>query len=66
MGLGFGVSVGSNDNIEGNFCYSNVVKYMSLVWGGFGFEFLYVFSNKVGSFQQNCVFSVGVNFDQYM
>jgi len=64
MGPGLGVSVGSNDNIEGNFRYSNSVKYASPVWGGLGFESLYAFSNKAGSFQQNRAFSAGVNFDK--
>nr|WP_241161798.1 porin [Burkholderia gladioli] len=63
MGPGLGVSVGSNDNIEGNFRYSNSVKYTSPEWGGFGFKALYAFSNKAGSFQQNRAFSAGVNFD---
>ncbi|WP_284506982.1 porin [Caballeronia sp. GAFFF1] len=62
MGPGLGVSVGSNDNIEGNFRYSNSVKYASPVWGGFGFEALYAFSNKAGSFQQNRAFSAGLNY----
>jgi predicted porin len=62
MGPGLGVSVGSNDNIEGNFRYSNSVKYASPVWGGFGFESLYAFSNKAGSFQQNRAFSAGINY----
>lgn len=65
MGPGLGVSVGSNDNIEGNFRYSNAIKYASPVWGGFGFESLYAFSNKAGSFQQNRAFSAGVNFDRH-
>ncbi|MCC8395820.1 porin [Paraburkholderia sp. MMS20-SJTR3] len=64
MGPGLGVSVGSNDNIEGNFRYNNAVKYASPVWGGFGFDSLYAFSNKAGSFQQNRAFSAGVNFDR--
>jgi general bacterial porin, GBP family len=63
MGPGLGTSIGSNDNVEGNFRYSNSVKYKSPDWGGLGFESLYAFSNKAGDFQQNRAFSAGVNYD---
>jgi predicted porin len=62
MGHGLGTSIGSNDNIEGNFRYSNSVKYKSPEWGGLGFEAMYAFSNKAGDFHQNRAISAGVNY----
>ncbi|MBN3786488.1 porin [Burkholderia sp. Ac-20353] len=62
MGPGFGVSVGSNDNIEGNFRYSNSLKYRSPDFGGFTFEGLYAFSNKAGAFTQNRAYSFGAGY----
>ncbi|VVE04092.1 porin [Pandoraea nosoerga] len=62
MGPGLATSIGSNDNIEGNFRYSNSVKYRSPEWNGLEFESMYAFSNKAGAFQQNRAFSAGVNY----
>ncbi|VVE71705.1 porin [Pandoraea anapnoica] len=62
MGPGLATSIGSNDNIEGNFRYSNSVKYKSPEWNGLEFESMYAFSNKAGAFQQNRAFSAGVNY----
>ncbi|CAE6877384.1 Outer membrane porin protein [Paraburkholderia aspalathi] len=38
MGPGLGTSVGSNDNVEGNFRYNNSVKYRSPNFVGLEFE----------------------------
>ncbi|WP_150668796.1 porin [Pandoraea anhela] len=62
MGPGLATSIGSNDNIEGNFRYSNSVKYKSPEWNGLAFETMYAFSNKAGAFEQNRAFSAGVNY----
>ncbi|MEK6347371.1 MAG: porin [Burkholderia sp.] len=59
---GLATSVGSNDNIEGKFRYSNSLKYKSPEWRGLGFEAMYAFSNKAGDFQQNRAVSAGVNY----
>ncbi|WP_438391888.1 porin [Caballeronia sp. DA-9] len=60
---GFGVNVGSNDNIEGNFRYSNSVKYISPTYSNISFEALYAFSNKAGDFSQNRAYSAGIGYD---
>ncbi|ALS66627.1 MULTISPECIES: porin [Pandoraea] len=62
MGPGLATSIGSNDNIEGNFRYSNSVKYKSPEWKGLEFEALYAFSNKAGDFTQNRAYSAGINY----
>jgi GBP family porin len=63
LGPGFGVTYGSNDNVEGNFRYSNSIKYASPNFNGLTFEGLYAMSNKAGAFQQNRAFSAGVGYD---
>lgn len=62
MGPGLATSIGSNDNIEGNFRYSNSVKYKSPEWNGLEVEALYAFSNKAGDFTQNRAYSAGINY----
>ncbi|WP_232071764.1 porin [Paraburkholderia pallida] len=62
LGPGLGTSVGSNDNVEGNFRYNNSIKYRSPNFFGVEFEALYAFSNKAGAFQQNRAFSTGINY----
>jgi GBP family porin len=63
MGPGLGANVGSNDNIEGNFRYSNSIKFISPTVSGLNFEALYAMSNKAGDFSQNQAFSAGVGYD---
>jgi general bacterial porin, GBP family len=62
-GPGLGANIGSNDNIEGNFRYSNSIKYSSPKFGAVRAEALYAFSNKAGGFSQNRAFSAGVGYD---
>jgi GBP family porin len=61
--MGLGDNVGSNDNIEGNFRYSNSVKYVSPKFDNVNFEALYAFSNAAGQFALNRAVSLGIGYD---
>lgn len=63
FGPGFGTTFGDSDNVEGNFRYSNSVKYVSPNFSGLTFEGLYAFSNSAGNFSQNQAWSAGAGYD---
>jgi general bacterial porin, GBP family len=63
-GSSLNVHVGDNDNIFGDFRYSNAVKYISPTFAGFLGEAMYAFSNQAGGFGNNRAAGLGLLYQQ--